>query len=138
MKLINPTRVLLALAILLVAAIGYFGFGSARTQWLCKQRKAAFDARVEQIRHDAATQMAVGAAKDRVARFFQQNGIAPHYDKIQDKNEVRGALIVQGMKECGSLVCNSDAVQIVVEVEVDETGKVTAQPRVATIYTECL
>ncbi|HEY6488895.1 MAG: hypothetical protein WCC26_20445 [Terracidiphilus sp.] len=125
------------LAILVVAAIGYFGFGSARMHWLCEQRKAAFDARVEQLKHDSASKLGVGANKERVVRFFQQNGIIPSFEKFHDNNFARGSIVVHGMKDCGYLVCDSDAAVIGVEIEVDAAGAVTAPPRVITTYTDC-
>lgn len=125
------------LAILVVAAIGYFGFGSARSQWLCKQRKAAFDARVQQLKHDSASELGVGSKKERVVRFFQQNGIVPSFEKFHDSNFARGSIVVHGVKACGYLVCDSDAAVIGVEIEVDAGGSVTAPPRVVTTYTDC-
>jgi hypothetical protein len=97
----------------------------------CKQRGAAYSARVETLRRDANEKLKVGTKKDAVIRFFAENGIPVTF--LRD--EVSGTIYTSG---CAPSGCGSDAALLGLQVRVDEAGTVVSEPVVGAIYTNCL
>ena len=97
----------------------------------CKQRGAAYDARVEKLKRDAQEKLKVGTKKDVVIRFFKENGIPVTFTR----DEASGTIYTTG---CAPKGCGSDDALTGLRVKVDPAGTVVAEPVVGAIYTNCL
>ena len=83
------------------------------------------------MKRDSAETLKVGARKDVVVRFFQDNGIPP----IIGGNEITGTIYLKGCSPAG---CGSDTGLLGLRVEVDKEGTVTSKPSLGALYTDCL
>lgn len=97
----------------------------------CKQRGAAYSARVEKLKRAAREQLKIGTKKDVVVRFFAENSIPVTFSR----DEASGTIQTSG---CAPSGCGSDAALLGLRVKVDEVGTVIAEPVVGAIYTDCL
>jgi len=97
----------------------------------CKQRGAAYNARVEKLKREAHEKLKVGAKKDDVIRFFKDHGIPVTFSR----DEASGTIYTTG---CAPSGCGSDEALIGLRVKVDQAGTVVAEPVVGSIYTNCL
>jgi len=97
----------------------------------CKQRGAAYDARVETLDREAHDKLTIGTKKDAVIRFFTENGIPVTFIG----NEASGTIYTSG---CAPFGCGSDAALLGLRVEVDKAGTVVSEPSVGAFYTDCL
>jgi len=97
----------------------------------CKQRGAAYSARVEKLKRDAHEKLKIGTKKDAVIRFFAENDIPVTFYP----NEASGTIYTSG---CAPSGCGSDAALLGLRVKVDEAGTVVSEPVVGAIYTNCL
>ena len=97
----------------------------------CKQRGAAYDARVEKLKRDAHETLKVGTKKDAVIRFFKENGIPVTFSR----EEASGTIYTTG---CAPSGCGSDDALIGLRVKVDQSGTVVAEASIGAIYTNCL
>jgi hypothetical protein len=97
----------------------------------CKQRGAAYIARVKTLKRDAREKLKVGTKKDAVIRFFTENGLSVTFNR----DEASGAIHTSG---CAPSGCGSDAALLGLRVKVDEAGTVVSEPVVGAIYTDCL
>jgi hypothetical protein len=97
----------------------------------CKQRGAAYAARVRRLERDAHGELSIGTKKDAVIRFFQQNGIPVRFVG----GEATGTIFTTG---CAPDGCGSDTALIGLRVKVDDNGNVIAEPFVGALYTNCL
>jgi hypothetical protein len=122
------SRVAIAATIILFAGIGWFGI----KQYRCKQRNAAFSRRVKTVEQDAHKQLRVGTKKDDVARFYREHEIP--FEVVG--SEAIGTLYSIG--GCAPLGCGTDNALIGVRVKVDADGTVTGEPKVVSMYTDCL
>jgi hypothetical protein len=123
----------IAVAIVLVASIGWFGI----RQYRCKQRNAAFSRRIKIIKQDAHQQLRVGTKKDDVARFYAEHDIPFEVARFKDiGSEVIGTLFTVG--GCAPLGCGTDNALIGVRVKVDADGTVIGEPEVVDMYTDCM
>lgn len=97
----------------------------------CKQRGAAYSARVETLKQKAHEQLKIGTKKDAVVRFFAENGIPVTFSR----DEASGRISTTG---CAPSGCGSDAALLGLRVKVDEAGTVVSEPVVRALYTDCL
>ena len=97
----------------------------------CKQRGAAYGARLEKLRQEAPAKLSLGTRKDAVIRFFEANGIPVTFQR----GEATGMLNTVG---CAPAGCGSDNAFIGLKVPVDGTGTVIGKPVVGGFYTDCL
>ena len=97
----------------------------------CKQRGAALGARVEKLKRDAHEVLKLGAPKEIVTKFFEENGLPVSFTE----KEATGTITVQG---CSPTGCGSDDAWLGLRVDVDIFGTVVGPPQVGSIYTNCL
>jgi hypothetical protein len=122
-----PVTVALAVALLVTSVACLY----RRHDTTCKQRGAAYSARVETLKHEAYEKLKIGTKKDAVIRFFAENGIPVTFSR----DEASGTIHVTG---CAPSGCGSDAALLGLRVKVDEAGTVIADPVVGALYTDCL
>ena len=115
------------LVLVLVSCFPFYRYQSAS----CKQRGAAFDARVEKLKRDAHEKLSIGTKKGGVIRFFADNGIAVTFVR----GEATGTISTTG---CAPAGCGSDSALIGLRVKVDDMGTVTGEPTVVALYSDCL
>jgi len=126
-KLISsPVLVLLAMLIGCDGCVFYRYHSAA-----CKQRGAAYRARVEKLRTDAQQNLKIGTKKEDVIRFFSENGIPLTFAG----DEATGTIYTTG---CAPSGCGSDDALLGLRVQVDKVGTVISEPVVGAIYTNCL
>ena len=127
------SRVAIAVAIVLVVGIGWFG----TKQYRCTRRNAASSRRVKIVEQDAHRQLKVGSLKAEVARFYAEHEIPFEVVRFTDIGfEAIGTLYSKG--GCAPLGCGTDDALIGVRVKVDADGTVTGEPEVVDMYTNCL
>lgn len=97
----------------------------------CKQRGAAYSARVEALKREAHEKLNIGSKKDAVVRFFVENGIPVTFSR----DEASGTISMSG---CAPSGCGSDAALLGLRVKVDEAGTVVSEPDVGALYINCL
>lgn len=129
------SRVALGIVIVLVGFVGWFG----TKQYRCKRRNAEFSRRIAVVERDAREQLRVGTTKDAVAQFYTEHKIPFEVVKSDDAGfrfQAIGTLYTTG--GCAPLGCGNDAALIGVRVDVDANGTVTDEPKVVSMYTNCL
>jgi hypothetical protein len=97
----------------------------------CKQRAAAYTARVEKLKKDAHQNLKIGTKREEVIRFFAENGIPLSIVE----GEATGTINTKG---CAPSGCGSDDALLGLKVKVDRAGAVISEPVVGAIYTNCL
>lgn len=117
--------------VLLISSGGCYRYHSAT----CKQRGAAYTARVETLKREAHEKLKIGTKKDDVARFFAENGIPLTFSLTFSGREASGTIYTFG---CAPAGCGSDAALLGLQVKVDEAGTVVSEPDVGSLYTNCL
>ena len=133
MKFMKPALILAAfiftvvLALIFLQLIGLHAFHSAA----CKQRGAAYAARVKKLEQDAHDHLKIGTKKEGLVRFFQDNGIPVTFLE----GEASGTIYTTG---CAPLGCGSDDALLGLRVKIDKDGMVIGEPDVGAIYTNCL
>jgi hypothetical protein len=128
-QLISASVVLVVLVVVLVrcdACVLYRYHSTA-----CKQRGAAYAARVEKLKRDAHQNLKIGTKKEDVTRFFAENGIPLSFIE----GEATGTIYTTG---CAPSGCGSDEALLGLKVKVDKAGTVISEPVVGAIYTNCL
>lgn len=127
-KLLPPSVALILLP-LLTSCSGcvFYRYHSAA----CKQRGAAYLARVEKLKKDAHQELKIGTKKEDVSRFFAENGIP----LTLVEGEATGTIYTTG---CAPSGCGSDDALLGLRVKVDKAGTVISEPIVGAIYTNCL
>ena len=114
--------------VLLISSIGcLYRYHSAA----CKQRGAAYSARVEALKQEAHEKLNIGSKKDAVVRFFAENGIPVTFTR----DLAIGTIYPSG---CAPTGCGSDAALLGLRVKVDDAGTVVSEPVVGSLYTNCL
>jgi hypothetical protein len=126
---------------LIVIAVLYFpsgcgtllrsALGHSHPSTQCIARGKAYAARSEKLKQDAAEVLKVGAKKDAVIRFFQDNRTPPSF--VGD--EVTGTIFLKG---CAPPGCGTDDALLGLRVKVDKEGTVVSAPVVGALYTDCL
>jgi hypothetical protein len=123
-------RISIAFAtIIALLLVGWIGCGYRSTA--CKQRGAAYAARVEKLERDAHEKLKVGTTKEAVIQFFTDHGIPATFVE----GEVTGTVYTTG---CSPFGCGSDEALLGLTVKVDKADEVTSEPEVGAIYTNCL
>jgi hypothetical protein len=100
-------------------------------QEACKQRGAAYEKQVENIKQDAQNQLKIGTKKADVAKFFSEHSIPFDFFEF----EARGTLSTSG---CAPFGCGADSALIGVSVKLSQAGVVTEEPKVVALYTDCV
>ena len=118
---------MLFLAFVLVSCFPFYRYQSAA----CKQRGAAYDARVEKLKRDAREKLSIGTKRDAVVRFFAEQGIPLAFVR----GEASGTIYTTG---CAPAGCGSDDAFIGLRAKVDNSGTVVSEPVVGAFYTNCL
>lgn len=136
-KLVPPS-VALVLLPLLASCSGclFYRYHSAA----CKQRGAAYAARVEKLKKDAHENLKIGTSKQDVIRFFKENGLPVEFVKVPYERsgavyEATGTIHTTG---CAPSGCGTDDAILGLRVNVDRKGTVISEPVVGAIYTNCL
>jgi hypothetical protein len=124
-------KIAIATAVAVTVVFSWFGLREYRSRITCERRGAAFTAQVESIKRDAHEQLKIGTQKADVTRFFAQHGIP--FDFFA--SEARGTLYSSG---CAPFGCGTDAALIGVSVQLSPAGTVTDEPKVVSLYTDCL
>lgn len=97
----------------------------------CKQRGAAYAARVKKLEQDAHENLKIGTKKEAVVRFFRDNGVPVEFIE----GEATGTIHATG---CSPFGCGSDDAVLGLRVKVDKDGTVIGEPDVGAFYTNCL
>jgi hypothetical protein len=97
----------------------------------CKQRGAAYQARVKGLERAAIDQLKIGTKKEDVVRFFAENKFPISFDR----SSATGTIYTLG---CSPNGCGTDEALIGLRVDLDEAGSVKSKPVVVGIYTNCL
>ncbi|HEX5434477.1 MAG TPA: hypothetical protein VFY05_09595 [Candidatus Angelobacter sp.] len=131
-------RILIAtfamVAAVLVVSCVLFGWMFYRYQSTsCKERRKAYEIRVDSLKRDARTALRIGTHQEDVIRFFQENGFPVSFDN--GMSEYEGTIRTKG---CAPAGCGSDDALLGLRVKVDSTGTVVGEPVVGTLYTNCL
>lgn len=121
----------IATVALLTAVFSWFGLRDYRGRRACEGRGAAFKAQVESIKRDAHEQLKKGTRKADFARFFAEHNIP--FDFFA--TEARGTLYTTG---CAPFGCGPDSALIGVSVQLNSAGTATDEPKVVSLYTDCL
>ena len=149
--MINTRRnIAIAAASVLIAVICWFGLRAYRRQVAssrhsvafetqakfakqeaCKQRGAAYEKQVENIKQDAQNRLKIGTKKADVAKFFTEHSIP--FDFFE--SEALGTLSTSG---CAPFGCGTDSAEIGVSVKLSQAGVVTEKPKVVALYTDCV
>ncbi len=117
-----------AVIVLLISSVGcLYRYHNAA----CKQRGAAYEARVETLKREAHEKLKIGTKKDAVARFFAENGIPVTFNR----DEASGTIYTSG---CAPSGCGSDDALLGLRVKVDRAGTVVSEPVIGALYTNCL
>jgi hypothetical protein len=112
----------------LISSVGcHYRYHSAS----CKQREAAYNARVETLKREAHEKVKIGTKKDAVILFFTEN----HIPVTFSRDEASGTIYTTG---CAPSGCGSDAALLGLRMKVDEAGTVLSEPVVGALYTDCL
>jgi hypothetical protein len=119
------------LAIVIVLLISSVGCLYRYHNAACKQRGAAYNARVETLKREAHEKLRIGTKKDAVVRFFAENEIPVTFSR----DEASGTIYTSG---CAPSGCGSDDALLGLRVKVDEAGTVVSEPVVGALYTNCL
>jgi hypothetical protein len=119
--------VVILAAVLVVMSFPFYRYQSAA----CKQRGAAYSARVEKLKSDALERLRIGTTREAVVRFFAENGIPVTFAG----GEATGTISVTG---CAPAGCGSDEALLGLRVKVDDAGTVISEPVVGALYTDCL
>jgi hypothetical protein len=128
MKRKLPVSPIALVIVLLISSVGcLYRYHSAA----CKQRGAAYEARVETLTREAHEKLKIGTKKDDVARFFAENGIPVTFSR----DEASGTIYTSG---CAPSGCGSDDALLGLRVKVDKAGTVVSEPVVGALYTNCL
>ena len=114
----------------IAVALLWFGLRHYRSFVACRQRRAAFLARVQNLERDAPERLRMGTKKSEVIRFFAENGLPLTFDG----RRAGGVVATTG---CAPFGCGSDSAIIGVSLEVDEVGTVQSAPTVNEIFTTC-
>lgn len=122
-----PASAGLLLALVLAGCSPFHRYQSAA----CKQRGAAYDARVEALKRHAHERLGIGTKQEAVIRFFAENGIPATFAG----DEISGTIYTTG---CAPSGCGSDDALIGLRVKVDRLGAVVSEPVVGALYTNCL
>jgi hypothetical protein len=130
MKLVR-WRIAIATAVVVITVFSWFGLRDYRSHIGCERRGAAFKAQRESIERDAHEQLKIGTKKADVARFFAEHSIP--FDFFA--SEARGTLYTSG---CAPFGCGTDSALIGVSVQLSQAGTVTDEPKVVSLYTDCL
>jgi hypothetical protein len=126
-QLVLAGMVLFVAAALVICLPSFSRYQSAA----CKQRGAAFEAKVERLKRDAQKNLGIGTNKDAVIRFFAENGIPVTFLG----GEATGTISASG---CAPAGCGSDNALLGLRVKVDKNGTVIAEPVIGALYTDCL
>jgi hypothetical protein len=118
-----------SVSVFLVMSVSSVGYANQNAS--CKQRGAAYLARVEKLKREAHEKLKLGTKKDAVIRFFNENGIPVTFSL----GVATGTIYTKG---CAPSGCGSDEALIGLRVKVNEAGTVVAEPVVGAIYTNCL
>jgi hypothetical protein len=97
----------------------------------CKQRGAAYQARVNALERDAIAKLKIGTKKEDVIRFFAENKFPISFDR----SFATGTIYTLG---CSPNGCGTDQALIGLSVDLDEAGSVKAKPVVVGGYADCL
>lgn len=116
------------LMLLIIAGLCSCGGGSSVA---CKQRGAALNARVQEIRHKAHDALKIGSTRAEVTQFFKENNIPLDFDQFG----ASGTIATSG---CSPVGCGSNDAIIGVRVPLDPSGRVKGEPYVMAMYTDCL
>jgi hypothetical protein len=117
---------LLVAVVLLITSIILY-----RRRAACKERDAAYHARVERLERDAHEKLKIGTKRDAVASFFAENGIPVTFSA----DEASGTVYTSG---CAPKGCGTDAALLGLRVKVDDAGTVVSEPVVGALYSDCL
>ena len=121
------------LVISLAAAACLIGLGAWRRQHTkCEQRRATFEARLEQIRRDADKELVTGTSKERAVAFFNANGLGFYFDASRKEGSGRVDL-----KTCSPGWYCGDSAAIGVWTQFDESAHVKSH-KVEAMLTDCL
>jgi len=106
----------------------------------CKQRGAAYEARVEKLKKDAHERLKIGTKREDVVRFFAENGLPISFSQVtygESKTvyEASGTIYTTG---CAPSGCGSDDALLGLRVKVDKEGTVISEPVIGALYTNCL
>ena len=124
-------RIAIATAVVVIAVFCSFGLRDYSRHIACERRGAAFTAQLESIERDAHEQLKIGTKKADAARFFAEHNIP--FDFFA--SEARGTLYTSG---CAPFGCGTDSALIGVSVQLSQAGTVTDEPKVVSLYTDCL
>lgn len=97
----------------------------------CKQREAAYQARVKSLERAALEQLKIGTKKEAVIRFFAENKFPITFDR----SSATGRVYTTG---CSPAVCGTDEAVIDLSIELDEADSVKSKPVLIGLYTNCL
>ena len=97
----------------------------------CKQRGKTYAERAEHLKHEAGEVLKVGAKRQVVMSFFEQQGLPATFTG----NEITGTIRLKG---CAPAGCGTDDAILGLRVEVDKEGTVVSKPIVGAIYTNCM
>ena len=126
-KLMSSTALVLLAVLVGCDGCVFYRYHSAA----CKQRGAAYEARLEKLKKDAQQNLTIGTRKEDVIRFFAENGIPLSFIG----GEATGTIYTTG---CAPSGCGSDDALLGLRVQVDKAGSVISEPVVGAIYANCL
>ena len=128
-------RTFAILVLILIVAVAWFGLRWHREHKACLQQDAAFEARVEAVRHESKLQIPVGTPSKHIIAFLESRGFSAFLNRQRTPNSVVGT---KQDAACPQIFgCGNEAL-VQVEVTVDQSGKSTSEPEVDAMYSDCL
>ena len=124
-------RAKIAIAVAVIAAVSVVIWSGLKAI-ACNRRNAVFTRKIESFKRESREQLKIGTKKAEVSRFFTEHGMLPSLLK----SEVFGTIYTVGCAP--AIACGTDRALIGVRVKVDSEGAVTDEPKVVSLYTDCL
>ena len=97
----------------------------------CTRHEAAFQARFQQLRHDAHAGLRIGMTRDEVLQFLSQNRLETGSNQSTTWGRV---LMSRGCGRSWGCSIGPDSGMILVSIMFDEKGKVKSEPIVTARY----
>ena len=97
----------------------------------CKKRGDALEATIDTLTREAHAKLKIGTKKDAIVRFFAESNIPVEFYG----NEASGIISTTG---CSPLGCGTDRGYIRLRMDTDEEGTETSEPKVDSMYADCL
>lgn len=123
-------RIILA-ALIIVIFVAGIGVKQYRRRIYCAKQNAALRQQLDRLEDDAREQLRIGADKDQIIRFFERHQMSATFHRGKASGDLRTT-------GCAPFGCGADTAIIGVSIAIDSQERVSGEPHVSGIYTDCL